>query len=137
MPFYAIVFGGLLTVLGAIAFFSPEVFGGDKPHSPSAASPAYIGILLVLTGVAVLVKPALRKHAMHGAALLGLIGVIGGLVPAFLNKFDTAKASVLVGLTMSVLSAVFVGLCVKSFIDARKARKGPEGIGPATGAPIA
>jgi uncharacterized membrane protein len=127
MPVYAIVFGSLLTLLGAVAFFSPGTFGGDKPHSVSAATPAFIGIPIILTGLATLMKPAIRKHAMHGAALLGLLGTVGGLVPAAMNQFDTTKASVLVGLGMSALSAIFLGLCVKSFIDARKARKGDRG----------
>ena len=137
MPFYAILFGTLLTILGGIAYFSPDMIAGGNPRQISAASPAFIGIPIILTGVAVMVKPALRKHAMHGAAILALIGTVGGLVPVILRKFNTAETAVIVGLGMSVLSAVLLAMCVKSFIDARKARKGPEGTGPATGAPIA
>lgn len=128
MPVYAIVFGSLLTALGAVAFFSPDLIAGGNPRQVSAASPAFIGIPIILTGLATLMKPAIRKHAMHGAALLGLLGTVGGLVPVILRKFDTTQTAVLVGLGMSALSAIFVGLCVKSFIDARKARnKGDRG----------
>jgi hypothetical protein len=126
MAFYAILFGGLLTAVGGIAFFSPDVFGGDKPHSISAASPAFVGIPILLCGLASLLKPELRRNAMHAASILALLGIVGGLVPAFMNKFDTTMASVLVGLLMSALSLVFLGLCVKSFIDARIAHKAKE-----------
>jgi hypothetical protein len=135
MPMYAIVFGSLLTALGGVAYFSPDLLAGGNARQISAASPAFIGIPIILTGLAVLVNPALRKHAMHGAALLGLLGTIGGLVPVFLRKFDLSQTAVIVGLGMSVLSALFLALCIKSFIDARKARKSPEGTGPAVGGP--
>jgi uncharacterized membrane protein len=131
MPFYAILFGGLLTAVGVTAYVAPDVFGGDKPYSITAATPAFVGIPILLTGLAVLMKPELRKHGMHAAAILGLLGTAAGLVPAFMNKFDTTKASVLVGITMAVLSATFLGLSVKSFIDAKKARKAKEAAGMA------
>jgi hypothetical protein len=127
MPLFAIVFGGLLTALGAVAFFSPDLIAGGNPRQVSAASPAFVGIPIILTGLAVLMNPALRKHAMHGAAVLGLLGTIGGLVPVILRKFDTTQTAVIVGLGMSVLSAAFLVLCIKSFIDARKARKAAAG----------
>jgi hypothetical protein len=135
MPLYAIVFGSLLTALGAVAYFSPDLLAGGNARQISAASPAFVGIPIILTGLAVLMNPALRKHAMHGAALLGLLGTVGGLVPVFLRKFDTTQTAVLVGLGMSALSAAFLALCIKSFIDARKARQSLEGTGPATGGP--
>lgn len=131
MPVYAIVFGGLLTALGAVAYLTPDLIAGGNPHQITAASPAFVGIPIVLTGLAVLLKPELRKHAMHAAAVLALLGTVGGLVPVILRKFDTTQTAVLVGLGMSGLSVVFLGLCVKSFIDARKARKAKEAGTPA------
>jgi hypothetical protein len=123
VPSYAIVFGLLLTALGVTAYVSPDTLGGGKPYQITAASPAYIGLPILIAGIVSLAAPHLRKHAMHGAAALGLLGTIGGLVPAILRKFDTEQTAVLVGLTMTVLSGLFLGLCVKSFIDARKARQ--------------
>jgi len=123
MPGYAIVFGGLLTALGGIAYFSPDTFAGGKPYQVSAASPAFIGIPILLAGLVSLASPGARKHAMHVAAVLGLLGTVGGFVPVILRNFDTTQTAVLVGLTMATLSAVFLGLCVNSFIAAKKARK--------------
>jgi hypothetical protein len=133
MPGYAIFFGVLLTALGVTAYVSPDTLGGGKPYQPTALTPAFIGLLILLAGVISLGMPNARKHAMHAAAVLGLLGTIGGLVPAIMHKFEIVT-SVVVGLTMTVLSALFLGLCVKSFIDARKARQKEEA-GAAGGSP--
>jgi uncharacterized YccA/Bax inhibitor family protein len=122
MPGYAILFGLLLTALGVTAYVSPDTLGGGKPYQISALSPAFIGVPILLTGILAIAALGTRKHAMHFAAMLGLFGTIGGLVPAVLRKFEIQTA-VIVGISMSVLSALFLGLCVKSFIDARKARQ--------------
>jgi hypothetical protein len=130
MPGYAIVFGLLLTALGATAYVKPDTLGGGKPYQISALSPAFIGLPILLAGVISLAAPNARKHAMHGAAVLGLLGTIGGLIPAVLRKF-AIETAVIVGISMTVLSALFLGLCVKSFIDARKAREREENETPA------
>jgi hypothetical protein len=123
MPSYAIFFGLLLSAVGVTAYVSPETLGGLKKYQITALSPAFVGIPILLAGLISLAAPGVRKHAMHGAAVLGLLGTIGGLVPAILRKFDFEQAAVLVGLIMTVLSGLFLALCVKSFIDARKARE--------------
>ena len=51
-----------------------------------------------------------------------LLGVVGGFVPVVLRKFDVGTTAVQVGLGMTVLSGVFLVLCVRFFIAARKAR---------------
>ena len=131
MPAFAILFGGLLAALGAVAYFAPDLIAGGNPGQVSAASPAFVGIPIALTGLATLLNPALRKHAMHAAAVLALLGTLGGIVPVVLRKFDTTQTAVLVGLGMTGLSAVFLALCVKSFVDARKARQATAAAGTA------
>ncbi len=126
MPGHAIVFGILLSALGVTAYASPDTFGGGKPYQISALSPAFIGLPILLAGIAAIAAPGTRKHAMHATAVLGLLGTVGGFVPVILRKFDLEQTAVLVGLTMTVLSGVFVGLCVNSFIQAKKARKAKE-----------
>ena len=123
MPAYAIVFGALLTALGAVAYFNPGLLAGGNPHQVSAASPAFIGLPIALAGLVSLAAPGVRKHAMHVAAVFGLLGVLGGFVPVILRKFDVGTTAVQVGLGMTVLSGVFLFLCVRSFIAARKARR--------------
>ena len=94
----------------------------------TALIPAVFGILLGLCAVGVILKPALRKHIMHLAAMIGVFGILGGIVPIImsLNKgeaFEIGKPSIRSGLLMTAICAVFVYFCVQSFIEARKARE--------------
>ena len=82
-------------------------------------------------------KDHLRKHVMHTAVLLGLVGFIGGAVMATKDQklgdlLSTGQVirdgkdrtvSTVEQVVMSLLCGVFTGLCGKSFIDARRARK--------------
>ena len=122
MPFVAILCGLLLCALGGTAYAATDLLGGGKPYQVSALSPAFLGAPLALLGVLSVALPNLRKHFMHVAAMIGLFGVVGGLVPCFLRSFDFNETAVKVGLGMTVISAVFLVLCIKSFRDARKAR---------------
>ncbi|MCU0705603.1 MAG: hypothetical protein MUF18_16640 [Fimbriiglobus sp.] len=96
--------------------------------SMTALIPAAIGAVLVVLVVLVIAKPGLRKHAMHAGAAVGLIGALGGLYPLVkklsggvgLSWEDSGVRS---GVLTCLVSAVYVGLAVKSFIDARKARE--------------
>jgi hypothetical protein len=117
----AILFGVLLTLLGG-GFF---VYTGMEKIT--SLIPAFFGIPLIVLGFVARMEKA-RMHAMHGAALLGLVGfgmpafmVIKGLIGG--EEFGLAKQEQAV---MAVLCLVFLGMCVKSFIDARIARKQKE-----------
>lgn len=91
--------------------------------SKTALIPAGVGAVFLLCVGAIVWNNSLRKHVMHFAAVVGLVGVIGGFMPIMRSGFDWNKIGVKIGLLMSLICAVFVGLCVKSFIDARKARE--------------
>ena len=90
----------------------------------TALIPAVFGGILVLCGLVVAIMPNLRKHVMHLAAMVGVLGAVGGFVPIIRSgDFDFTKPAVRNGLLMTVVCVVFVVLCVQSFIEARKARK--------------
>lgn len=93
------------------------------PVSKTSLIPAGVGAVFLLCVGAIVWNTNLRKHVMHFAAMVGLAGVIGGFMPIMRSGFDWDKIGVKIGLLMSLICAVFVGLCVKSFIDARKARE--------------
>jgi hypothetical protein len=120
----AIFFGLLLILLGLIGYFAPTTFGevGPEGTSPTALIPAGFGAVLVVCGVIVEAAPRLRKHVMHVAAAVGLLGALGGVMPLMRTKMDMAKASTVSGLLMIILSGLFVVLCVRSFVLARIAR---------------
>lgn len=90
----------------------------------TALIPAVFGGLLILCAVGVIMKPDLRKHIMHLAAVIGVLGLVGGFVPLIrAGDFDVAKPAARNGLLMALICAIFVYFCVQSFIEARKARQ--------------
>lgn len=110
----SIGFGFVLILVGVIGFAPSRQF--------TALIPAIEGILLAVFGWIAL-NPAARKHAMHAAVMIGLIGflaaagklvgsVMSGAAPSGLAMFSLGA--------MAVLSFVFVLLCVRSFIEARR-----------------
>lgn len=117
MPKIAITFGILLCVLGVGAFI------GTGAKAPTALIPAYFGAPIILCGL-IATKPNLRMHAMHGAVLIGLVGVIGSAIRVIKGLTDGIKLPVAFAcqVIMLLLTGVFVALCVKSFIDARRSR---------------
>jgi FtsH-binding integral membrane protein len=120
----AILFGVLLCGLGLVGYFAPNTLGdpGDKATSPTALIPAGVGAILLICGLIVSAAPNTRKHVMHVAAAVGLIGAVGGIMPLMRSNFDFSKASAVSGLLMIVLCGLFVILCVRSFLQARAAR---------------
>lgn len=117
----AIFFGALLIAIGVGAFFY-----FDKGKTPLI--PAYFGAPILLCGVLAL-KESIRMHAMHGAVLVALIGFLmpAAMVVIALTKWmgGAEPRWFAVGL-QSILAAicgVFVVLCVRSFIAARKRRQ--------------
>ncbi len=95
-----------------------------KKNVNTALIPAALGGLLILCAIGVIVKPDLRKHIMHLAAVIGVLGLVGGFVPLIrAGDFDVTKPAARNGLLMALICAIFVYFCVQSFIEARKARQ--------------
>ena len=101
----------------------------------TALIPAGFGIGLLICGFLAL-NEARLKHAMHGAAMIGLLGFLAGAGRGGMNlgKFFAGdpelnmRSFVFVWL-MAIICAVFVALCIRSFINARKAREAAEAAG--------
>ena len=113
-----IVIGVLLVLLGVIPY------GMSDPRAPTALIPAYVGALLVILGL-VARNEAARKHAMHAAVVVGLLGFLaaaGRLVSSLARGHTPAPLAVVSLVGMALLTGVFVVLCVRSFIAARKQR---------------
>ncbi len=113
-----ILFGVLLTLLGLAAYFLTGA------SSPTALIPAAFGFLLLALGLLARSEP-MRKHAMHAAATVALVGCGGALFSLMRTPVGPrSPMAVFSQAAMVILTAVFVGLCVKSFIDVRRARTG-------------
>jgi hypothetical protein len=115
-------FGGILLVLGVAGH---AVTGAQ---SPTALIPAALGFLLVLLGWLAR-RPRMRMHAMHGAALLGVLGFAGsvrgiGQVARMLVGQTVQRPSAAIAQSiMAFVCLAFVGLTVRSFVAARLARR--------------
>jgi hypothetical protein len=120
----AILFGILLVALGLVGYLSPATLGdvGEKGTSPTALIPAGFGVVLLICGLVVEFAPHTRKHVMHLAAVVGLLGAAGGVMPLTRGPLDLEKASARSGILMIVLCGLFVILCIRSFVLARIAR---------------
>lgn len=120
MPTTAITSGILLILIGIIGYVFSIIDGNT---SLTALIPAAFGILLAILGFVAKSKESLRMHVMHVAVLVGLIGFI---IPAWriLSTISNIKVSLALfsQAAMSLVCLVFVILCVKSFIDARRNR---------------
>ncbi len=121
----AIVIGGLLTLLGLGGYGLG--FLGDYA-SWTALIPAFVGIPLLLLGAMAVAMPNARKHLMHAAVALALLGALAplGRLPATLSadEINAVAATSLIG--MLLLCAFFVVAGVRSFIQARRSRPGSE-----------
>lgn len=122
MPRITIVTGVALIIL-ALGFYLGLLVAHEGAVSLTALIPAIPGALLVVLGVLAEARPTWRKHLMHVAMLLGVLVVLAGLgmgLPA-LGRGLTAAA--IEQTLMGLIGLVFVGVGVKSFIDARRARE--------------
>jgi hypothetical protein len=114
-----IVIGLVLIGLGLAGYLPSE------PKAVTALIPAAFGGLLVALGAVALNEKA-RKHAMHLAVMVGLLGFVGaGYMAAKAGLSGNIERPLAFGMqvSMAVICAVFVGLCIKSFIDARRRRQ--------------
>jgi hypothetical protein len=93
--------------------------------SVTALIPAFFGAVFVMCALLARAESR-RKHAMHAAVAVGLIGALAALgraVPAVMAGGATRPA-VMSQLVMGALLIVYVYLGVQSFVAARKARGG-------------
>jgi hypothetical protein len=120
-----IVFGVLLVVLGLASF----VLTGSS--HPTSLIPAAFGLVLALSGGLASGNDAKKRMLwMHIAVTVGLVGFIfpavmsiKALVHAHAQQVELAHpAAVHSQLIMAFVCLIFVILCVRSFIAARRSR---------------
>lgn len=119
-----LIFAVLLIANGLAGYLLSAVGSDAGPASVTALIPAFFGIALFLTGL-VAAKPSLRKHAMHVAALIGLLGFIGSAMR--LPKSWASLSSESGGMPlafmsqslMALLCLIFLIACIRSFVSAR------------------
>ena len=121
MWWITILFGVALGAVGSYGYAASE-----SQHKVTALIPAGFGVVLMICG-ALAASDKIRKHAMHAAAAIGLIGFLVTAVRLGM-KLSTILSEGTFGLAlqmtalMAALCLVFVGLCVNSFVQARLLR---------------
>ena len=121
VPKLALSVGVLLVVVGVVAY----VVSGPGA-SPTALIPAALGVLLAVAGIAGLRGGDLRRHAMHGAAAVALVGTLGAagqLIGRPARGSDDAEVALTAGILTLLLCGIFLVLAVRSFLEARRSRQ--------------
>ncbi|MGB5289107.1 MAG: hypothetical protein WBQ32_09350 [Ignavibacteriaceae bacterium] len=113
--------GIVLILLGLISYF------GISSESITALIPAFIGVPMIVLGFLAL-NEKYKKHTMHGAAVLMLIG-FGGTVSGLIKFFRMIggegferPSAIIVQAIMAMLCLIFLILAIKSFVDARRGK---------------
>jgi uncharacterized membrane protein len=119
-----VVFAVLLIILGLVSYF------GTGSQHPTALIPTWFGVALGVFGLlAMSPEASRRKLFMHINVTIGLLGFIGAAWRA-LSSYGHARSegiapdhiALAAQATMAGLLLIYVLMCVKSFIDARRER---------------
>jgi hypothetical protein len=113
----------LLIVVGVTGYANQD----PAKASPTALIPAFLGGALAICGLLAF-KAGLRKHAMHAAAVLALLGGLGAPYPIIKrlakgNEVSLSEPAVISATLSTLICFAFLALCVNSFIQLRKARR--------------
>jgi hypothetical protein len=118
-----ISFGVILILLGIFGFVA------TGSHAPTALIPAVFGLLLGIFGFLAITDDAKKRMLfMHIAVTLGLLGFLGtaksiyDYIQMLGGKQFPHPVAVEEKAAMAALMLIFVILCVRSFIAARRAR---------------
>ena len=118
----SIISGILLVVIGAAGY----IYGMNSgTASVTALIPAFFGIVLIACGAIGTVAEGMRKHLMHLAVVVALLGFIltaGRLVMKAATGGLEASPAVMSQGAMAVVCLIFVVLAIRTFAAARSAR---------------
>lgn len=117
MPSNAKWFGRLLIVVG-LAGYAYGMYNGNA--SWTALIPGIFGLVLMVLGYLASANEGMRKHLMHAAVLVALLGLLAsaGRIFSKISEFTVSAAS-LSQIAMALICLVFIMLAVRSFVAAR------------------
>ena len=115
--------GALLTILGVVCYVFWQQLGAAH-QSVTALIPAFVGVPLMLLGWMTLARPTLRMHLMHAAVTLALLGALASLgrFISVMIKTPSLGAGTTASALMALICIIYVVMCVRSFISARRER---------------
>jgi hypothetical protein len=104
----SIAFGTALILLGAGGLFATGA------EHPTELLPAAAGVLLIVFGLLAR-NPKLRMHAMHGAALIGLLGLAGS-VSGIVQFIKMVGGETVLRPAAAVSRSIMAVLCPGTFV---------------------
>ncbi len=120
----SIAYGAVLILIALVGYF------GTGRVSLTALIPAYFGLPVAILGmVALRVRDKARMHVMHAIVVIAVLAAVGtvrslaGLVKLLSGGQVERPPAVYAQSATAIVSVLFVVICVKSFIDARRARQ--------------
>jgi hypothetical protein len=123
LPIVTIILALNLIIISAASYFMSTHF------SPTLFIPAAFGVVIILASLVAIRKPGIRKHSMHVAMLVALIGFLAAAVrlPKSWAKFNSAPdispMAFYSQLSMASLCLLIVVLGIYSFVKARLNRQ--------------
>lgn len=111
--------------IGAVLFFMGIAFylaADPARRSFTALIPSLLGLVIGICGV-LAQNEVRRKMAMHiamGVALLGILGSLPRILPALTGAPITLPLAFAAQLLTVLLCSIFLIICVRSFIAARR-----------------
>lgn len=119
MPVNAIIFGVILIVIGGVGYVHGMM---NEKASITALIPAFFGIVLAGLGAAASASEGMRKHIMHVAVTVALLGFIltAGRLVSKIGELSMS-AAVVSQIAMAAICLIYVVLSIRSFIAARQA----------------
>ena len=116
----SIICGVLLIIIGIVGYVNGVMTGHA---SYTALIPAVIGAVLAILGAVAGAKEDLRKHLMHAAAVVALLGFIA-TAGRLLSKMSelTASPAVISQVLTALVCLIFIILAGRSFGAARRNR---------------
>ena len=124
MPRITLITAQILILIGG--------FGYIVSQAKTALIPAFLGAFLGIFGM-LATKEKLRKHAMHGAALIGLLTIggtarsVSGVITMLTGGTVERPLAIQLQAVTLVVAVIYMGFAINSFIQARKARNALEG----------
>lgn len=116
----SVTIGLILIILGILTFIMTGA------ASATALIPSFFGIVFVGLGIWGQRDETIRKHAIHAALLLSILGVggsIGGLlamIKAIGGTMPVRPEAAIAQSIMALICVFFIAAAARSFFDARK-----------------
>jgi hypothetical protein len=127
MANHAITFGSALLIIAFYGYYGEADV--DNRSLTALLFPGGVGIGMLLAGLFAM-KPGARKHGMHVAAVLALLGAIAAWGRAVMVLMADDKELPLMLLVMGIVCTLFVVLCIKSFMAAGEGTEPTGDSGP-------